>query len=1109
MLDKYYSGVIEQIYNQVGKEKMNIVMANYSNDFSIESLEVVRRYQQNEDDVFFAYSEFAYNKLTGAYDPFLDTVCSMYRKYIGGDFNQFMEECGVYYLHRQVIDSYYENGVCAREEWVLLNEVSYEQRRMTKSVADMLKRLSDIQPVVIVINRFQMASRSTLELVNYLIENPHKNIGIVLGVNESVSSTDTTVDMWDCIVEALEDRSQIYYIGSSPMRRKDIHRGTEIEESSLYINTNFRHCIQEASNIMEFLDYEQAKRCCQDIEHKIKFEDARIDDECKRQFYMLYAHTSILLGELSKAIELIKEYKTIIPNSGKESYLSQYYFMKGTCYMYQGKLEKAEKCAVLAYDYGMSCEDEKLAFRAELLSAMAKMSGWYNIFFCVQDIPISQHLLEKLMEYGYKNHLAHIYIYAYDNSAQVVAKAYHSEAALSYFTKGVTLAKDIGNEQLVYDAYQKTIMLASTNGMNEIALIYIVRTYEFMKSHGNFYVARVVCGLGYNLSALGKNDIAKEYYDAAINMFYNLKMPEDIAEVYYNRSLNYIMQGNYKAAVHDLLFALKAIEKLHLNSLRVCNLSKVYALLALSSILAQDRFGCERYLLCCRQFLDYIIDKESNSRTEEIIHDYAQCDDEMFIYTFASALLAWTDGRLEEACEGLENAQHYLGMAEGNEFFAYSIFRKARMELFSILGKTQLYEHEKEILSRHDEMMNSVGQTAPFDMLKVIDLDAMTSGNVRESQIEMLIKQDGLIKDYQSSKRQIEFISTWQKLIDVTDQNAATMIENAVSYFINHFNLDCALYIDFHGKTPEVLYNDTGCAMNDDVIDGIREVMKEYPQGFAASKIGDGFYEHQDIIAFFGMDEVCSFAAVPFIKNGNLTSVIIAYVRMKDNWHGSIERYMLNEDDLNIFKLLFREMEYSIARIEAKQKARQMNQKLQQAAITDMLTGIYNRAGMFQQIEKMEKRMGMSAEGYDIGLMFIDLDNFKHYNDTYGHDVGDLILKEMAYIFRDVSKDKGFVSRYGGDEFIIILESKTRYELENIAKEIYARIAEEDGFRKQIKRYLKHDVVFDEKKNITCSIGIACEHNVTTEAQVNELIKKADDLMYTVKNAEKGHYAFL
>lgn len=67
-------------------------------------------------------------------------------------------------------------------------------------------------------------------------------------------------------------------------------------------------------------------------------------------------------------------------------------------------------------------------------------------------------------------------------------------------------------------------------------------------------------------------------------MLYYLKMPEDIAEVYYNKSLNYIMQGNYKEAVHALLVAMKTIIKLHLNSLRVCNTSKVYALLALASI---------------------------------------------------------------------------------------------------------------------------------------------------------------------------------------------------------------------------------------------------------------------------------------------------------------------------------------------------------------------------------------------------------------------------------------------------------------------------------------------------------------------------------------------
>lgn len=65
MIEKYYSGVIEQIYNRIGKETRNIVMANYSNDFSIENLEVIRRYQSNEDNVFFAYSELVLLQYAG------------------------------------------------------------------------------------------------------------------------------------------------------------------------------------------------------------------------------------------------------------------------------------------------------------------------------------------------------------------------------------------------------------------------------------------------------------------------------------------------------------------------------------------------------------------------------------------------------------------------------------------------------------------------------------------------------------------------------------------------------------------------------------------------------------------------------------------------------------------------------------------------------------------------------------------------------------------------------------------------------------------------------------------------------------------------------------
>lgn len=1113
MIDKYYNGVIEQVYNHIGKTEKNIVMATYNNDFSIEDLETIKRYREQDDSVFFASREFGYSELTGAYEPFLDTICDMFRKYGTGDFDVFMEECGVYELHREILRSYYEHGICDRNENVLLNEVSYEQNRMTAAMAAMLKALAAKRPVMIVINRFQMASRSTFELVRELLDHPDCNIGLVLGVNDTVGRWESVAEVWDGIEESLKDQSQLYHIGSSDRRRTERMQEHSLGEGytdNLEVDEDYDASIRKVNNIVEFLDYDQAKRYFREVEYKIKFEDARMKSSSKRAFYLLYARTSILLGELSKALELIAEAGNMIPMENEFLYRAQLDFLRATCYMYQGKLDRAERYADRAYDRAVESGDEKQVFRAQLLKVMAQMSGWYNIFFCVKDIPIEPELIEKLMRYNYKNHLAHIYVYAYDNQPNVVAKAYRSESALFYFSKGVALAKKIGNAQLVYDAYQKNIMLASTNGMNEIALLYSVRTYEFMKTGEPFYEGRMISGIGYNLSAMGKNDLAEKCYNHAIEVFYELGRPEDIAEVYYNRALNYVMQRRFKNAEHDLLFAMKVIERLHLNSLRVCNLSKLYALLALTGIMQEDRFTCERYLLSCRQFLNYIIEKEKNNQNEEIIHDYAKCDDDMFLYTFSQALLKQLDGELETAYNYFMNAEKFLARTEGNEFFSYRIFRQARMNLFKQMGRMELYEREAEFLEQHEAMCAEMADSIQMDILKPIEprLES-TEHRVCEADIEALIRHEGLARDFQTNKRQMEFFGSWQKMIDITDQKIPVMVQNAISSFINHFNLDCALYVYYQEGKPNVLYNDTGREMTKDVLLGIRRATKEYPQGFAVSKIDEGFLEHQDMISYFGEDDVCSFVAVPFMKNGTLTSLLITYVRMKDNWHGSIERYMLNDDDLNIYKLLFREMEYSINRMEAYEKASEMNKKLQAAAETDMLTGVYNRAGMYQQIAQIEEHLKDNPKGFDTGLMFIDLDNFKHYNDTYGHDIGDLILKEMAAIFKDVSLGKGFVSRYGGDEFIIILETNDRDELEAIAKEIYARIEATSGFKKQIEEHLGHEITVDAGRMITCSMGVTSAADVRSEETIGELIKQADDLLYTVKTGEKGHYKFL
>ena len=186
-----------------------------------------------------------------------------------------------------------------------------------------------------------------------------------------------------------------------------------------------------------------------------------------------------------------------------------------------------------------------------------------------------------------------------------------------------------------------------------------------------------------------------------------------------------------------------------------------------------------------------------------------------------------------------------------------------------------------------------------------------------------------------------------------------------------------------------------------------------------------------------------------------------------------------------------------------------INSKLQAAAVTDALTGIYNRAGMYEALRNLEFEIQQKGCPREAGLMFIDLDNFKHYNDTYGHDVGDLILKEMAQIFVEVSKGRGFVSRYGGDEFIIIVNTSDKAALEELAKEIYRKIGNANGFQGQIENYLGHEVEMDSKRLITCSIGIAADSKVQNEEDFNKMIRRADDRMYSVKTGTKGHYSFI
>ena len=121
------------------------------------------------------------------------------------------------------------------------------------------------------------------------------------------------------------------------------------------------------------------------------------------------------------------------------------------------------------------------------------------------------------------------------------------------------------------------------------------------------------------------------------------------------------------------------------------------------------------------------------------------------------------------------------------------------------------------------------------------------------------------------------------------------------------------------------------------------------------------------------------------------------------------------------------------------EKMTSINTELDTQANMDPLTKLYNRRFMNQKLE--EKLVELSKQGNIFGIIMGDIDNFKRVNDTYGHDIGDKVLQEVAVVLKQSTRDKDYVCRWGGEEFLIIINGNKKITVE-VAERMRAAISD-------------------------------------------------------------------
>ncbi len=157
-----------------------------------------------------------------------------------------------------------------------------------------------------------------------------------------------------------------------------------------------------------------------------------------------------------------------------------------------------------------------------------------------------------------------------------------------------------------------------------------------------------------------------------------------------------------------------------------------------------------------------------------------------------------------------------------------------------------------------------------------------------------------------------------------------------------------------------------------------------------------------------------------------------------------------------------------------------MHANLHALSLTDPLTGLPNRRRL--QIH-LDHEVAAARRGRPMAIAVFDIDDFKHYNDTFGHIAGDEILKAVGSVLAQENRAMNVVARFGGDEFVSVLSETGIEGARHFVARVQQRLAEEETLS---------------KFSITMSVGCA-EFDAEEMASVNDVLRAADADMYEDK----------
>ena len=924
--------LLDYIDNLLRDDYNNLVVLIHSNSLRF-TKEDVASMDLDEYGYKTYYCEFKSEQMRTAYEPFLGIIKDYVHEKIlenaGFDLENFMNETGVYELHKSIFRNYFYGERIERKEDLIMGEYQFEQNKFRESIVRMLKMISlSGKPIFIIINGVNSGGLSTWKIIEeFTKKDGLKNIKLFAVYDETGETLDSTVSIRKSILKECGERDISFdwfldnvadnfscSVNGKNKQKEDIH-----EQITKLLNMSY------------FLDYEMAIAYLRDLVDEKENKQIAASFSDKVDLIKIYFWASMGVEDYPYALVLCDRLERLaVEENKKEELQFDIIYFKTMVYMYAKNevqmKDSLELCKVLA----RNSKKEEHMFRVELLSVMTEYFGWKDIRITEKDVRITEDFIRKCVKYGAMNHLAHIFVYCYDNRYKDLEKIQGIEERNPNFMRGVEIAREIKNEQFLIEAYNKLIMLASIHSYYDVAIYFYQKVLEVVREQKNeVQEAGIYNGFGYSNCGLGCYEEANKYYNKALCLYYSHGKIDEVVETLYNLGINALIAEDYENASRYLLEAGNILHSLKQSTIKTCNIAKLFGLIALACFRHGIFHRAYLYLNNAKQFLNHLL---GEGHTQEEMY----CDDSIFLYYFVSALIVKKEGDYETAYLYLKKSEFYMKRSTGSTFFNYPQYAEEFLKVCRKIGHEEegeavaiaclKYCEKQQYRLKAQKLRLLLGECIEEEervQKYNLGLTGITLGEITD-----WIQKEAFEKESMEIADNMRFLRLLQRFTNNMSSDIITELNNIVPIFKSNFCVDKTVLIDCKDGCYEILYSDFAYEITEQDIEGMVTFFLEKKSGIVFTKNGQEYEEYNRVFNVFNKDRIFSFIAVPNMVEGHVHGIMISYVEQRVSWTSSKERTILDQNDLGMFSYIYKQIMDAIERVSVNERLLEANNQL-------------------------------------------------------------------------------------------------------------------------------------------------------------------------------------